>query len=114
MRLHDSTVILGVERENGMLRFCFQDVLELPRLATTGELVCFLDVTDQGKLELAHVRTDHVSEIVLIEGFRHGIFTATGLEQKRLRQKLKACVCKWCAQAKITKRSFGAKEHVLS
>ena len=44
--------------------------------------------------------------------FRLGLFTRSGLDRKHLRQKLKARVCKWCAQSKITKRSFGVKEHV--
>ena len=75
--------------------------------------MCFSDVTDQDKLELAHMRTGHVSESVLIiEGFRRGLFAGTGLDRKHLRQKVKSCVCKWFAQAKIIKRSFGAKEHL--
>ena len=41
VRLHDSSVVLVGERVNGMPRFCLQDVLDLPRLDTTGELVCF-------------------------------------------------------------------------
>ena len=27
---------------------------------------------------------------------------------------MKVCVCKWCAEANITTRSFGAKEHVYA
>ena len=60
---------------NGMPRFRLQDVLELPRLNTTGELVCYSDVTDQDKLEQAHIRTGHATESVLIESFRRELFT---------------------------------------
>ena len=66
-------------------------MLELPLLNTTGEVACFSDVTDQDKLEFAHMRTGHASESVLIEGFRRGLFTGTGLDRKHLRQKLKVC-----------------------
>ena len=41
----------------------------------------------------------NVSKNVLIEGFRRGVLTGTGLDRKHLRQKVKGCVCKWCAQA---------------
>ena len=74
------------ERVNGMPRFILQDVLELPKLDTAGELMCFSDVTDQDKLELAHMHTGHVSKSVLIDGSRNGLFTGTGLERKHLRQ----------------------------
>ena len=76
VRLNDSSVVLVGERVNGMPRFRFQDVLELP-LHTTGELDCFSDVTNQDKLELAHMmRTGHACESVLIEGFRRGLLLA--------------------------------------
>ena len=69
VRLYDSSVVLEGERVNGMPRFRLQDVLGLPHLNTTaGELVFFLDVTDQDKLELAHMTAGHASESVLIEG----------------------------------------------
>ena len=54
----------------------------------------FSDVTYQDMLELAHMRTGHVSEIAAIEGFRRGLFTGTELDQKYLRQRVKTCVCK--------------------
>lgn len=53
-----------------MPRLSWCDVLELPKLQSgkTGKVVCFFEVTDQGKLKLAHKRTEHVSESAFIEG----------------------------------------------
>ena len=45
-RLQSQGYGLVVERENGMPRFILQDVLEVPKFDTTGELVCFLHITD--------------------------------------------------------------------
>ena len=64
----------------GRFRLC--DVLELPSLHATSNVVYFSDMTDQDKLELAHMRTGHVSESVVIAGFRHGLFTGTRLDWK--------------------------------
>lgn len=77
------------------------DVLELPKVDATDEVTRFSDVTNPDKLELAYTHTGLTSEDVLIEGFRRGLFTGTELDRKRLRQKMKACVCKSSAQAKI-------------
>ena len=50
VQLHDSSMVLVGERVNGLPRFCLQNVLELPKLDTTGKLMCSSDVTDQDKL----------------------------------------------------------------
>ena len=74
------------ERINKIPRFSLCDVLDLLKLNATGKVVCFSDVIDMDKLELAHTRTGHVSESVLnIEGFRSGLFTGTGLDRKHLK-----------------------------
>ena len=67
MRLYDSSTALVDERVNETPRFNLRDVPELPTLDATGKIVCFSEVTDQDKLELGFIRTEHVRESVLVD-----------------------------------------------
>ena len=42
------------------------------------------------------------------------LFTGSALKPKHLRQKVKKCLCSWCARAKITRVSFQPREEPRS
>ena len=112
VRLYDAGMVLEVERVNGMPQFRLQDVLEWPRLNTTGKVVCFSD--DWPRQIRIGSHEDRVCEWKCIDrGFQTWIVYWDWIRSKTFKTESEGvCGYKWCAQSKITKRSFGVKEHV--
>ena len=115
-------LIRATYSENGMPYLTLVDVLNLPNLNNEGvalEEVHLSDSMNFDPLDLLHERCGHYSKSKLLEGFKHMLFTGSGLTRahlsKSFSKKLRGHLCKSCAKGKITRRSFReAEPEVLS
>ena len=121
--LDGKEVLTGQYSANGMPYIDMSEVLNLPDLQkdandtvmlTEEEQVLLSDQLEEDKLELLHKRTGHVSKTKLLEAYRRMAFEGSGLQRGHLSKKsqklAKKTLCKSCAKAKITRRSFPAQE----
>ena len=76
----------------------------------TFEKVHLTDKYYADPLDLLHEICGHFSKVKLLEAFKHMLFTGSGLERRHLTKQYKKSIsrhlCKSCAKAKITRRSF--------
>ena len=107
VRLCDGVdVIIAACFESGMPYVGLSELLYLPDISKCdrADEVLLSDRVQMDPIEL------HVNKSKLIEGFKHMLFTGSGLSRKHLSKKyvksVSAHFCKCCAKAKITRRSF--------
>ena len=105
-------VIRAAYSENGMPYLTLVDVLSLPEVHLSGSI-------NVDPLDLLLERCRHFSKSKLLEGFKHMLFTESGLTRahlsKSFSKKLRGHLCKSCAKGNITRRSFReAEPEVLS
>jgi len=116
-------VLVGLYNStSGMPYVNLHDILHLPNWTVHDDLhfvsrrsdeVNFLDDMGVDRIDQLHFRTGHVSKPKLLEGYRHMLFTGSGLNRNHLSKSAKKRIDKWlcksCARAKITRHSFRVK-----
>ena len=120
VRLYDGAeVLIATYSENGMPYVGLHELLNLPNINQDSEInqqdeVMLSDDIHVNRLELLHQRCGHVSKAKLLEGHRHMLFCGSGLTRHHLSKRYMKSelrhLCKSCAKAKITGRSFRATD----
>jgi hypothetical protein len=116
----ETPVMTATYAANGMPYVSLMKLLLLPKVTDEDRDVSDEDVevhlSDKPVTDpftLLHSRCGHVSKSVLIQGYRQMLFTGSRLRQhhmtKRYLKEISRGLCKPCAKAKITRRSFHAK-----
>ena len=112
VRLDTREVVLTGQLVRGMPCILLDELWSLKNLSS--EINSLSHKVDIDELELLHDRSGHFNHGALIEGHKRMLFTGSGLKPKHLRQKIKKCLCGWCARAKITRVSFQPRDEPSS
>ena len=113
VRLVDGMEVLTASYiKNGMPFVGLVELLNLPNI-NNGEILEEVHLTGKchaDPLGLLQERCGHFSKVKLSEAFKHMLFTGSGLVRRYLTRGYKKTIsrhlCKSCAKAKITRRSF--------
>ena len=90
MRLCDGVeVIIAAYSESGMPYVGLSELLHLPDISKCdrADEVLLSDKVQMDPIELLHLRCGHVSKSKLLEGFKHMLFTGSGLSRQHLSKK---------------------------
>ena len=88
-------VIIAAYSESGMPYVGLSGLLHLPDISKCDRVdkVFLSDKVQMDPIELLHLRYGHVSKSKLLEGFKHMLFTGSGLSSAPQQEVCEECIC---------------------